>query len=129
MPGVTTEQIEQAKQWDLLSYLQQNEPGELKKTGPREYCTVTHDSLKISNGKWNWTTQGFGGRMALDYLIKVWDMPFVEVVRTLCGDTAPVLSQPVMRPRNSRGPLCCRRSTAVPPPPCRIRSAGERQAF
>lgn len=98
MPGVTTEQIEQAKQWDLLSYLQQYEPGELKRTGPREYCTVTHDSLKISNGKWNWTTRGFGGRTALDYLIKVRDMPFVEAVRTLCGDTAPVLSQPVTRP-------------------------------
>ena len=98
MPGVTTEQIEQAKQWDLLSYLQQYEPGELKKTGAHEFCTVTHDSLKISNGKWNWTTRGFGGRTALDYLIKVRDMPFVEAVRTLCGDSAPILSQPVTRP-------------------------------
>ena len=98
MPGVTREQIDRAKQWDLLSYLQTHEPGELKKTGPHEYCTVTHDSLKISNGKWNWTTRGFGGRTALDYLIKVRDMPFVEAVRTLCGETAPVLSQPVTKP-------------------------------
>ena len=78
MPGVTREQIDRAKQWDLLSYLQTYEPGELKKTGPREFCTVTHDSLKISNGKWHWTTRGFGGRTALDYLIQVRDMPFVE---------------------------------------------------
>lgn len=98
MPGVTREQIDRAKQWDLLSYLQTYEPGELKKTGPREFCTVTHDSLKISNGKWHWTTRGFGGRTALDYLIKVRDMPFVEAVRTLCGESAPVLSQPVTRP-------------------------------
>ena len=98
MPGVNAEQIEQAKQWDLLSYLQQYEPGELKKTGPHEFCTVTHDSLKISNGKWNWTTRGFGGKTALDYLIKVRDMPFVEAVRTLCGDTALIHSQPVTRP-------------------------------
>lgn len=98
MPGVTREQIDRAKQWDLLSYLQQYEPGELKKTGPHEFCTVTHDSLKISNGKWHWTTRGFGGRTALDYLIKVRDMPFVEAVRTLCGESAPVLSQPVTRP-------------------------------
>lgn len=98
MPGVTREQIDRAKQWDLLSYLQTYEPGELKKTGPREFCTVTHDSLKISNGKWHWTTRGFGGKTALDYLIKVRDMPFVEAVRTLCGESAPVLSQPVTRP-------------------------------
>lgn len=98
MPGVNAEQIEQAKQWDLLSYLQQYEPGELKKTGPHEFCTVTHDSLKISNGKWHWTTRGFGGKTALDYLIKVRDMPFVEAVRTLCGNTALIHSQPVTKP-------------------------------
>ena len=99
MPGVTREQIDRAKQWDLLSYLQAYEPGELKKTGPREFCTVTHDSLKISNGKWHWTTRGFGGKTALDYLIKVRGMDFVEAVRTLDdGRAAPSLSQPVTRP-------------------------------
>ena len=99
MPGVTTEQIEQAKEWDLLSYLKDKEPWELIKKHPtdKEYRTKTHDSLVISNGKWNWTTRGIGGRTALDYLIKVRDMPFVEAVRTLCGDTAPVLSQ-LVRP-------------------------------
>ncbi len=34
MPGVTKEQIAEAKQWDLLSYLKTYEPGELKKAGP-----------------------------------------------------------------------------------------------
>ena len=99
MPGVTREQIDRAKEWDLLSYLQTYEPGELKKAGPHEYCTVTHDSLKISNGKWHWTTRGFGGKTALDYLIKVRGMEFVEAVRTLNdGRAAPSLSQPVTRP-------------------------------
>lgn len=100
MPGVTREQIDRAKQWDLLSYLQTYEPGELTKKRPtdREYRTKTHDSLVISNGRWNWTTRGFGGKTALDYLIKVRDMPFVDAVRTLCGESAPVLSQPVTRP-------------------------------
>ena len=51
MPGVTKEQIARAKEWDLLSYLQAFEPQELRKCGGREYRTVTHDSLKISNGK------------------------------------------------------------------------------
>ena len=51
--GVTKEQIERAKEWDLLSYLQAFEPRELKKCGRTEYCMATHDSLKISNGRWN----------------------------------------------------------------------------
>ena len=69
--GVTEEQIAEAKRWDLLSYLQAYEPGELKKSGPREYRTRSHDSLVISNGKWHWCSRNMGGRTALDYLIKV----------------------------------------------------------
>lgn len=90
MPGVTKEQIERAKEWDLLSYLQTYEPQELKKSGGREYRTVTHDSLKISNGKWHWHSQGIGGRTALDYLIKVRGLGFVEAVETLCGERGTV---------------------------------------
>ena len=89
LPGVTKEQIEKAKEWDLLSYLQTYEPHELKRSGPNEYCTRTHDSLKISNGKWCWNSQGIGGRTALDYLIKVRGMGFVDAVEALCGYRAP----------------------------------------
>ena len=95
MPGVTKEQIAQAKEWDLLTYLQTHEPHELKRCGPREYCTRTHDSLKISNGKWCWNSRGIGGRTALDYLIKVRGMDFVGAVEALCGYRAP---PPQVRP-------------------------------
>jgi len=83
MPGVAKEQIARAKEWDMLSYLQAYEPQELRKCD-NKYCTVSHDSLKISNGKWHWHSQGVGGRTALDYLIKVRGMTFVEAVETLC---------------------------------------------
>ncbi|TEB17424.1 hypothetical protein Psfp_00648 [Pelotomaculum sp. FP] len=93
MPYVTPEQVTQAKEIDLLSYLQQYEPQELKRTAPHEYCTVSHDSLKISNGKWHWFSRGIGGKTALDYLIKVRDMGFVEAVQLLCeGRAAPAVS-------------------------------------
>lgn len=85
MPGVTKEQIARAKEWDLLSYLQAYEPQELKRCGGNEYCTASHGSLKISNGKWHWHSQGFGGRTALDYLVKVRGMNFVAAVEALCG--------------------------------------------
>ena len=89
LPGVTKEQITKAKAWDLLSYLEAHDPQELKRCGPREYCTRTHDSLKISNGKWYWNSRGIGGRTALDYLIKVRGMDFVGAVEALSGCRAP----------------------------------------
>ncbi len=89
MPGVTKEQITKAREWDLLSYLQTYEPQELKRCGPNEYCTRTHDSLRISHGKWCWFSRGIGGRSALDYLINVRNMGFVDAVKTLCGTIAP----------------------------------------
>ena len=100
MSSVTKEQIAKAKEWDLLSYLQVHEPHELKRCGPREYCTRTHDSLKISNGKWCWNSRGIGGRTALDYLIKVQGIDFVSAVETLCGYRAPPPQQrPAPKPR------------------------------
>lgn len=89
MAYYTPEQVAKAKEWDLLTYLQVFEPGELKKCGTKEYCTRTHDSLKISNGKWNWHSRGIGGRTALEYLIKVRRLEFLEAMNVLCGQAAP----------------------------------------
>lgn len=80
--------IEQARQMDLLSYLQRYEPSNLKRVSGNVYCTKEHDSLKISNGKWYWWSRGIGGVSALDYLIKVRDYGFVEAVEALTGITA-----------------------------------------
>ncbi len=85
MSYVGKEQIEQAKQLDLLTYLQMYEPYELVRCSRNVYCTRTHDSLKISNGKWFWWSRGFGGRSALDYLIKVRELTFPEAVLELTG--------------------------------------------
>ncbi len=92
---VTREQIEQAKQMDLLSYLRAYEPGELVRINANVYTTRTHDSLKISNGKWCWWSRSVGGRSALDYLIKVRGMEFVEAVQHLCGCAIYTPSPPV----------------------------------
>lgn len=76
MPYIDPQVILQAKQMDLLTYLQSYEPQELVHSSNSVYCTRTHDSLKISNGKWCWHSRGIGGRSALDYLIKVNGMSF-----------------------------------------------------
>lgn len=90
---VTEEQIRIAKMVDLLSYLQASEPNELKKTGYNEYRTVSHGSLVISNGKWIWNKGSIGGRTALDYLIKVRNIGFVDAVNTVLNSRcAPAAS-------------------------------------
>lgn len=53
MLKVTKEQIDKAKQIDLLSYMQSYEPANLVKKGS-DYCTKEHNSLIISpNGLWH----------------------------------------------------------------------------
>lgn len=91
--------IEQARQMDLLSYLQRYEPDNLKHVARNVYCTREHDSLKISNGKWYWWSRGFGGVSALDYLIKVKEYSFVEAVEALAGITESWSPPPVSAPK------------------------------
>lgn len=88
---VTKEQIASAKQIDLLSYLMQYEPNNLKKVCRGTYCTVEHDSLKISNGKWHWMSRHIGGKSALDYLVKVKGISFTEAVNMLGAVCVPVV--------------------------------------
>jgi len=83
MGYIDPEMIRQAKQMDLLTYLQRYEPYELVRLSSLVYSTKTHDSLKISNGKWMWWSREIGGRSALDYLVKVREMDFCEAVELL----------------------------------------------
>ena len=87
--------IEQARQIDLLSYLQRYEPSNLNRVAGNVYCTREHDSLKISNGKWYWWSRGIGGYSALDYLMKVRELGFVEAVKK---DEPKVLLLPEKNP-------------------------------
>ena len=85
MPFIPPEVVARAREMDLYSYLKTYEPQELVHFGGSTYCTREHDSLKISNGKWYWFSRGIGGRSALDYLIKVKELPFIEAVERIAG--------------------------------------------
>ena len=93
---VTKEEIVRAKEMDLLTYLMNYEPDNLKKDGAKGYCTKDHDSLKISNGMWMWFSEGIGGRSALDYLIKVRGYTLPEAVRRINGQNSNVI-MPVIK--------------------------------
>lgn len=87
MPYILPNIVAQAREMDLLTYLQNYEPQELVHFGGNTYCTREHDSLKISDGKWCWFSRGIGGRSALDYLIKVKGIPFMQAVERIVGQT------------------------------------------
>ncbi|MCI6229099.1 MAG: DUF3991 and toprim domain-containing protein [Clostridiales bacterium] len=89
MAYFTPEEIQQAKRMDLLTYLQTYEPNQLVKVSNDTYCTKDHDSLKISNGKWHWFSRNTGGRSALDYLVKVRGLSFLEAMETIHGKPMP----------------------------------------
>ena len=97
-------EVESARQVDLYSYLKAYEPTELVPCGNGVYCTQSHDSLKISNGKWFWWSRGIGGRSALDYLIKVREMAFPDAVRAITGCPV-VITRPEKKPESERGQI------------------------
>lgn len=101
MPYIEPTEIERVKRIDLLSYLQLNDPDELVRIGAGTYSTKTHDSLKISNGKWYWWSKGTGGKNALDYLITVKGMSFLEAAAHLGGMPVNIVSPAVTQSRSS----------------------------
>lgn len=91
------EDIAKAREMDLLTYLTYFEPDNLKHVSANVYSTVEHDSLIINNGKWCWFSRGIGGKTALDYLIKVKGIPFLDAVSRIIGnptETYPVSIRP-----------------------------------
>lgn len=107
MGWVTTQEIEKARQIDLLTYLKLYDPSELVRIGNGIYSTRTHDSLKISNGAWMWFSRGIGGYSALDYLIKVKEIPFVEAVNLLNDKGAHIAAPLLHLKENFRIRSCC----------------------
>ena len=101
MQLISKEDIEKAREMDLLTYLTYYEPDNLRHVSGNIYSTYEHDSLMISNGKWCWFSQGIGGRSALDYLIKVKGMPFRDAVERIIGknlEPLPTIVRPPPEP-------------------------------
>jgi hypothetical protein len=110
MPGVTREQIERAKQVNILDYVLKHEPDNVKRIG-NAYYLKDHDSFSISNGLWIWRSRDIGGKNVIDYLIKVRGYSFVDAVRHLAGDDVhrtPI--NPIAKP-----PLKPKKPFALPP--------------
>ena len=86
---VSKEKCEKAREYDVLSYLQIADPGELVRVSRNEFCLRSHDSFRISNGKWHWWSRDKAGHTAIDYLVEVKGYSFPnavnEVMRVMGG--------------------------------------------
>lgn len=105
--GVTPEQIARAKEISIEDYILSYEPNNVKRVGSAYYLK-DHNSLEISNGLWNWHSQGIGGKNVIDYLIKVRGYGFVDAVRRLAGEDYSAVatrSPPKSKPPPERKPF------------------------
>ncbi len=80
---VPPELLKKVKQMDLLTYFRNYEPYELVKISSNEYATKTHDSLRMSNGLWNWFSKGIGGKNAIEYIMESEHLKFIDAVHFL----------------------------------------------
>lgn len=98
IPYTPPEVVEEIKKIDLLTYLQNYESDELVKVGTNTYTTKTHDSIRISNGLWNWFSRGIGGRSAVDYIKEDRNLSFKEAIDYIAEKTKiqrPIIYQTV----------------------------------
>lgn len=105
MPYIKPEIIAEARKMDLLTYLKNYEPYELVRVSRNEYSTKSHDSLRISNGKWMWWSRGIGGHSALDYLIEVRGERLTDAVQIIMGRVAIEPPVPIIQPANKKRQL------------------------
>lgn len=92
MPKLSQEQIDQAREVDLLAYLLSHESGVLKQEGAN-YRHNEHDSLVYvaSKNYWYWNSRGRKIN-AVDYLMEIRGYSFVEAVERLTGCGTPTVS-------------------------------------
>ena len=97
MPAVMREQIDNAKRMTAFEFLQRFRPGELIPSSARnEFELKRHDSFKINGetSKFHWKSRNIGGKSALDYLVKVERMKFVDAVLALCEESPSYIPPP-----------------------------------
>lgn len=79
---VPQEQMPVIKQIDLLTYLKIFEPNSIIKVD-RHYESCIHQGLVITNKKWQWKELHLSGKSAIQYLVFVEQMSFIDAAYLL----------------------------------------------
>lgn len=104
MSWVSEEEIRAAREMTAIEYLKRYQSNRLKKSSARnEWQLVDHDSFKINEitSKWHWKSRDIGGMSALNFLIHVDGMEFLEAVRLL-RDENPTYVPKAEAPREQK---------------------------
>jgi hypothetical protein len=80
---ISKEELKALREIDLYTYLEQAEPGELVKVSGRMFTTKQHPSVRIENGKWYRHSAKTGDYSAIEYLVQVRDMEFLDAAWTV----------------------------------------------
>jgi hypothetical protein len=86
MAYVTTDQIERARQINILYYVLTHEANNVKRVG-NAFRLKGYESLAISDKGFYWHSHGIGGKTALDYLTDIRGYGLVEAVCRLLGES------------------------------------------
>jgi hypothetical protein len=93
--------IDKARSSDVVAFFERYHGFTFSRSGSEFRCNQ-HKSLSVSDNRlsWFWHSKGIGGYGALDYLIKVENMPFRSAVETLIGSipTSTVRYSPTTSP-------------------------------
>lgn len=79
---IPQEQITVIKQIDLLTYLKSFEPNSILKVG-RHYESCIHHGLVVTSKKWQWKELHLSGKSAIQYLVFVEQMDFIDAAYLL----------------------------------------------
>lgn len=95
MPWYEKEDLEKAREMTAIEYLKRYEPQRLKPCrGLRhEYELTDHDSFKINEitSQWHWKSRDIGGISALNFLVHVNGMSFLDAVGFLLEQNPSLL--------------------------------------
>ena len=100
------EQLDRAKNADLIDFLGAYMGLEFKKTG-RYYQCKQHNSLVVYADRkgFVWNSQNISGGDTIDFLRKVEGKNFPEAVETIIGEAAPVIYKPAPAYKSEAGQL------------------------
>ena len=85
MAWVTKDQIQRAREVDVLDYVLLYEKDNVRRVGS-SHRLKDHPSLSIEKGEWYWHSREIGGKTALDYLTDVRGYGLVDAVCMLTGE-------------------------------------------
>lgn len=86
MPSYNEEQINEARNTDIIDFMGRTNGFTFKKNG-NEYRCIQHDSLVVRADRkgFFWNSKGIGGANAIDFCVKILNKSFLQALESIIG--------------------------------------------